>query len=163
MKQKIIKLSLISALTLVIGIGLVSLISNFFLMTLFNGIFGSENGVYACNLFMRFCLPIIVGSMICIRNARDEEAHRSYLKEIEGERYEAKQDLFKILHDKLYWAECIIFAVLFIFMIFYAQNPVWMFPVSIPIFVIVNALWRMHLHKSWANARIRLSSSSETK
>jgi len=65
------------------------------------------------------------------------------------------EDLTLVLHDRMYWAECIIFASLFLVVTFTVNKPIWIFPVSIPLFVVFDGWWRMHLHKSWANGRMR--------
>jgi len=160
MKHKILKLLLINFLLLIVSVILVQLLTNLFLISVFNAIFGSEvRGVYAANVFMRFCLIAITTISFCLTNAKDEEMRRRYLNTIEGEQYQAKKDVQSILKDKVYWAECVICAVLFVFLFLFVKKPVWMFLLGIPIFAIIDFLWRMHLHKTWANSRMRIARS----
>ena len=56
----------------------------------------------------------------------------------------------------MYWAECAIFSVLSLLLMIICEKPVWIFPMYILIFAIVNLLLQMHLHKTWANDRIRI-------
>ena len=155
MRHKILKLFIIQALLLTISIFLVNLLSNVLLFTLCNAIFGSDHGGYANAILIRALLPMIITASFCILNAKDSETKRDYLKSIEGKDYDSKQDLTLVLHDRMYWAECIIFAILFLVMPLIDSRLFWVFLLSIPLFVIFDGWWRMHLHKSWANGRIR--------
>ena len=159
MKHKILKLFLINALLLAVSVFLLSLLTNTILLTVFNAIFGEVMGVLAANVFMRFCLIAITTISFCLTNTKDEEMRRSYLKTIEGEQYQAKKDMQSVLKDKVYWAECAICVVLFMFFFAFAEKPVWMFPLGIPIFAMIDFLWRVHLHKTWANDRMRIARS----
>lgn len=159
MKHKVLKMFLINALILAVSVFLVNILTNLIFVTLFNAFFGEAKGVYAANVFMRFCLIAITTVSFCLTNAKDADMRRSYLKTIEGEEYQAQKDMKSVLRDKMYWAECAICVVLFMFFFFFAEKPVWMFPIGIPIFAIVDFLWRVHLHKIWANDRMRLPRS----
>lgn len=155
MRHKILKLFIIHALLLFGSVFLVDMLTNVLLLTLCNLIFGSKLGMPLCMVLVRFLLPVIITISFCIINARNDDNHREYLKSMEGRPYDAKEDLTLVLHDRMYWAECIIFASLFLVVTFTVNKPVWIFPVSIPLFVVFDGWWRMHLHKSWANGRMR--------
>ena len=155
MRHKILKLFIIHALLLLGSVFLVSMLGNVLLLTLCNAIFGSEYGRPVCMVLIRFLMVVIITASFCIINAKDSEAHRAYVSSMEGRSYNAKEDLMLVLRDRMYLAECIIFAILFLVLTFIISKPVWVFPVSIPLFAVFNGWWRMHLHKSWTNGRMR--------
>ena len=162
MKQKILKLFLINLLLLVVGVYTIDFLTNVFLRTIFNAIFGAEVGIYIGNLFVYVAIPGIITFYTCLTNARDEEKRRAYLKTIEGELYEGNKDIRAIIKDKEYWAQCAMCAILFMILFVIAMTgigPIWVIPVCIPLFAVISLLWQMHLHKVWANERIRVERS----
>ena len=160
MSKKWIKVFLINAVVLIAAnIGLV-LLSNVILLTLCNAVFGADHGLYACNTLIRICLPITIGSVIIVSDAKDRIARIEYLKTISKEQYKAKEDLTAILKDKDFWAEFVIFAFLFVIMLLISEKPVWMFPLSIPLFLTINLMFRICLHKHWLKSQIRTQTKS---
>ena len=66
MKHKVLKMFLINALILAVSVFLVNILTNLIFVTLFNAFFGEAKGVYAANVFMRFCLIAITTVSFCL-------------------------------------------------------------------------------------------------
>lgn len=154
MLKKWIKLFCISAIVLIASnIGLV-LLSNVILLTFCNIIFGSDNGLYACNTIIRILLPIILATVIFVINAKDTTSKREYLEAMSKDEYRIKEDFVRVIKDKDLWAELVIFTILLLVMLLISEKPVWMFPLSIPVFAVVNLIIRICMHKFWVNSKI---------
>lgn len=154
MSKKWIKMFVVNIIVLIAAnLGFV-LLSNVILLTLCNAVFGAEHGLYACNTLIRICLPVTVGTVIIVTDAKDHIARIEYLKATTKEQYKAKNDLVNILKDKDFWAEFVIFTFLFLIMLLISEKPVWMFPVSIPLFLAGNVVCKLCLHKYWLKSRI---------
>ena len=72
---------------------LLPLICGNIILTVFNGIFGPENGLWITNLFMRVCFPVITAAIIFVIKFKNSEDKRNYLKSMEGLEYDAKKML----------------------------------------------------------------------
>lgn len=159
--KKGIKLFLINAAILFGFNILLPLLGVTLFATIFNAIFGDPViGVYATNVFIRVCLPVITTISICIYHAKNSEERRAYLGALAAEKYDRKTDFQAIIKTKELLTDCIVFLILYVFMFFIAQPPKWIFLVAVFIFPVVDVLHYMKKHKQWASERIRLSSES---
>ena len=97
------KLFFISVGLLIGGRMLVYLLSITVFATIFNAIMGNPvSGIYATNVFMRICLPVINGLGICIPHARDAEARREFLNVLGAEKYDRKADFKALAKSKAF-------------------------------------------------------------
>ena len=152
------KLFFISVAFLIGGRLLVYLLSVTVFATIFNAIMGNPvSGIYATNVFMRICLPVINGLAICIPHARDAEARRDFLNALGAEKYDRKADFKALSKTKEFRNECIIFAILYVYMFIVSMSPKWIFLVAILAFPFVNLWHHTAVHKQWASERIRLA------
>ncbi len=152
------KLFFINVALLIGGVMLLNLLSITVFATIFNAIMGNPvSGAYATNVFIRICLPFVNGLAICIPHARDAEARRGFLNTLGAEKYDRKADFKNLAKTKQFRNECIIFAILYIFMFFTSNAPKWIFLVAIPIFPFINLWHHTAVHKKWASERIRFA------
>ena len=159
--KKGMKLFLISVALLIGGRLLVYLLSVTVFATIFNAIMGNPvSGIYATNVFMRICLPVINGLGICIPHARDAEARREFLDMLGADKYDRKADFKAIAKTKQFRNECIVFTILYIYMFIFSVSPKWIFLVAILAFPFVNLWHHTAVHKLWASERIRLAEQS---
>ncbi|MBQ7392200.1 MAG: hypothetical protein IJV73_05890 [Clostridia bacterium] len=188
MKNAIIKAAKLFAVNIAILIGgiiILYLFSIAILVTIFNAIFGdTDTGIYAVNVFIRICLPIISTLIICIPHARNTTARKAFLNDLGAEWYNRKEDLIKVIKTKEFYIECAVFVVVNILMFFIKNPPAWIFIlgqfilpftlwqdvgtflmrnppqwiflVAIPVFPFINLWHHTALHKRWAGERIRL-------
>ena len=155
------------------------------LVTVFNAIFGdSERGMYALNAFIRICYPIISALIICIPHGRSTTVRREYLNSIGTEFYDRKADMKNVLKNKIFYAECAVFVLVYvvaffisnppawIFMVaslifpfslwqdvsvlFVANPPQWIFLLAILVFPFFNLWHHTKVHRQWASERIRM-------
>ena len=151
------KLFFISVGLLIGGRMLVYLLSITVFATIFNAIMGNPvSGIYATNVFMRICLPVINGLGICIPHARDAEARREFLNVLGAEKYDRKADFKTLAKTKGFRTECIIFTILYIYMFIFSVSPKWIFLVAILVFPFINLWHHTAIRKQWASERIRL-------
>ena len=151
------KLFFISVGLLIGGRMLVYLLSITVFATIFNAIMGNPvSGIYATNVFMRICLPVINGLGICIPHARDAEARREFLNVLGAEKYDRKADFKTLAKTKGFRTECIIFTILYIYMFIFSVSPKWIFLVAILVFPFINLWHHTAIRKPWASERIRL-------
>ncbi len=156
--KKGMKLFFISVAFLIGGRMLVYLLSITIFATIFNAIMGDPiSGGYATNVFMRICLPVINGLAICIPHARDAAARREFLNALGAEKYDRKADFKALAKTKDFRNECIVFAILYIYMFIFAVPPKWIFLVAILAFPLINLWHHTAVRKQWASERIRLA------
>ena len=125
--------------------------------TIFNAIFGNpQTGMYATDIFIRICLTVINGLAICIPHARNAEARRDFLNVLGAEKYDRKADFKALAKTKEFRNECIIYAIIYITLVFIATRPKWIFLVAILVFPFVNLWHHTAVRKAWASERIRL-------
>ena len=154
------KLFFISVAFLIGGRLLVYLLSVTVFATIFNAIMGNPvSGIYATNVFMRICLPVINGLAICIPHARDAEARRDFLNAIGAEKYDRKADFKALVKTKDFRNECIVFTILYIYMFIFSVSPKWIFLVAILVFPFINLWHHTAVRKQWASERIRLANN----
>lgn len=188
--KKTIKLLLINAGVLIGSMMVLYLLSIAIFASIFNVIFGDgAASTYAVNLVIRICLPLATTLAICIPKRKNAEARREFLKNLNAEPYNRKEDYKSIIKTKNFYIECGVFAILYIVMffvknppqwifmiatiifpfgplwndagiLFMANPPQWIFLLSVIIFPLVNLWNHTTLHKRWASERIRLSSES---
>ena len=158
MKKSGMKLFLISVALLIGGRLLVYLLSVTVFATIFNAIMGNPaSGIYATNVFMRICLPVINSLGICIPHARDAEARREFLDMLGADKYDRKADFKALAKTKQFRNECIVFTILYIYMFIFSVSPKWIFLVAILAFPFINLWHHTAVHKQWASERIRLA------
>lgn len=187
MKNAIIKAAKLLAINIAILIGstiILYLFSIAILVTISNAIFGNADaGIYAVNIFIRICYPIISTLIVCVSHAKNTAARKEYLHALEAKRYDRKEDIKQLAKTKEFWVECAVVAVLYIIAFFISNPPAWIFIfgqlilpftlwqdvgilllrnppqwiflVSILIFPFVNLWHHSALHKQWASERIR--------
>ena len=187
MKNAIIKAAKLFAVNMAILIGstiILYLFSVAILVTIFNAIFdNADAGIYAVNVFIRICLPIISALIICIPHASNTTARKAFLNDLGAEWYNRKEDLKKVIRTKEFYIECAVFAVVNIVMFFIKNPPAWIFIlgqlilpftlwqdvgsflmrnppqwiflVAILVFPVVNLWHHTAVHKKWASERMR--------
>ncbi len=184
--KKAAKLLLINTGVLIGSTMILYLLSIILLVTIFNAIFGDpDRGMYAVNVFIRVCLPIISALVICIPRTRNTTTRRAFLNTLGSEQYDRKEDLKKVIKNKELYAECIVYIILNIIMffipnppewiffiatlifpfslwddagiLFMVNPPQWIFLVAILVFPFINLWHHTAVHKKWASERIRLA------
>ena len=155
--KNVIKMFFVQILLVIVAQFIISFLGNSIILSICNAIFGSDEnrGWHVATIFTRICLPAIVFLVVYWLKSRDLESKQLYMKKMEGKDYQKKQDFFDILHDKFFYAECVIFGLLFLFIFIITSSPKWMFLAAIPLFFILNLLCISHLHKIWLSSRIR--------
>ena len=155
--MKPVKLFLINVALSIGGIMLLNLLAVTLFATIFNAIMGNPvSGAYATNVFIRICLTVINGLAICIPHARNAEARRDFLNALGAEKYDRKADFKALAKTKEFRNECIIYAIIYITLVFIATRPKWIFLVAILVFPFVNLWHHTAVRKAWASERIRL-------
>ena len=156
--MKPVKLFLINVALFIGGFLLLRLLAVTLFATIFNAIFGNpKTGMYATDVFIRICLTVINGLAICIPHARNEEARRVFLNDLGAEKYDRKADFKALAKTKEFRNECIIFAIIYVVLIFIATRPKWIFLVAILVFPFINLWHHTAVRKAWAGERIRLA------
>jgi hypothetical protein len=162
MKKSVIKLFLINLALLIGGKYLLQLLAVTVFATIFNAIFGNpQTGIYATNVFIRICLPFVNVLAMCIPHARNEEAHRAFLKELQAEKYDRKADFKALAKTKEFRNECVIFTILYVYIFIVSMSPKWIFLVAILIFPFINLWHHTAVRKQWASERLHLAPKSE--
>lgn len=157
MKKSVVKLFLINVALSIGGIMLLNLLAVTLFATIFNAIMGNPvSGAYATNVFIRICLTVINGLAICIPHARNAEARRDFLNVLGAEKYDRKADFKALAKTKEFRNECIIYAIIYITLVFIATRPKWIFLVAILVFPFINLWHHTAVRKAWASERIRL-------
>ena len=155
--MKPVKLFLINVALSIGGIMLLNLLAVTLFATIFNAIMGNPvSGAYATNVFIRICLTVINGLAICIPHARNAEARRDFLNALGAEKYDRKADFKALAKTKEFRNECIIYAIIYITLVFIATRPKWIFLVAILVFPFINLWHHTAVRKAWASERIRL-------
>ena len=149
---KIIGLYLIISLVVLL---LLPIVCSNIILTIFNGIFGPDSGTMATNIFMHICFPIISGGIMFIIKFKNSEDKRNYLKSMEGVEYDSKLDLSRILKDKDFRVECIVFAVIFIIIAIIGDPSLIMYIFASASFFAVNLLLTKKFHQKWCEQRFR--------
>ena len=156
--MKPVKLFLINVALFIGGFLLLRLLAVTLFATIFNAIFGNpKTGMYATDVFIRICLTVINGLAICIPHARNEEARRAFLNDLGAEKYDRKADFKALAKTKEFRNECIIFAIIYVVLIFIATRPKWIFLVAILAFPFINLWHHTAVRKAWAGERIRFA------
>ncbi len=159
--MKPLKLFFINLALFIGGFLLLRLLAVTLFATIFNAIFGPYYGMYATDVFIRICLTVINGLAICIPHARNEEAHRAFLNELQAEKYDRKADFKALAKTKQFRSECIIYAIIYVTLALIATRPKWIFLVAILIFPFINLWHHTAVRKQWASERLRLAPKSE--
>ena len=156
--MKPVKLFFINLALFIGGFLLLRLLAVTLFATIFNAIFGNpKTGMYATDVFIRICLTVINGLAICIPHARNEEARRAFLNDLGAEKYDRKADFKALAKTKEFRNECIIFAIIYVVLIFIATRPKWIFLVAILAFPFINLWHHTAVRKAWAGERIRFA------
>ena len=125
--------------------------------TIFNAIFGNPYfGSWASIIFVRICMMFANGLAICIPHARDADARREFLDSLGADKYDRKADFKALAKTKQFRNECIIFAILYIGVIFLFK-PWWICVIGILAFPFINLWHHTAVRKAWAGERIRLA------
>ena len=125
--------------------------------TIFNAILGNPYwGAWASLIFVRICMMFANGLAICIPHARDAEARREFLDSLGADKYDRKADFKALAKTKQFRTECIIFAILYIGVIFLFK-PWWICVIGILAFPFINLWHHTAVRKAWAGERIRLA------
>ena len=125
--------------------------------TIFNAIMGNPYlGSWASIIFVRICMMFANGLAICIPHARDAEARREFLDSLGADKYDRKADFKALAKTKQFRNECIIFAILYIGVIFLFK-PWWICVIGILAFPFINLWHHTAVRKAWAGERIRLA------
>ena len=134
---------------------LLPLILGNIILTVFNGIFGPDNGLWITNLFMRICFPIISAAIIFFIKFKNSEEKRNYLKSMEGMEYDTRKDVSIILKSKDFRIECTVFSALFIFYALIGDPSLIMYIILSALFILVNLYLTQRYHKSCCDQRMR--------
>ena len=125
--------------------------------TIFNAIFGNPYfGSWASIIFVRICMMFANGLAICVPHARDAEARREFLDILGADKYDRKADFKALAKTKQFRTECIIFAILYIGVIFLFK-PWWICVIGILAFPFINLWHHTAVRKAWAGERIRFA------
>ena len=104
MKNAIIKAAKLLAINIAILIGstiILYLFSIAILVTIFNAIFSDADiGMYAVNVFIRVCFPIVSALVICIPRIKNTSVRKEFLNALEAKRYDRKEDLKQVIKTK---------------------------------------------------------------
>lgn len=188
MKNAIKKAAKLLAINIGILIGstiILYLFSIAILVTIFNAIFNDTDiGIYAVNVFIRVCFPIVSALVICIPHIKNTTARKDFLNALEAKGYDRREDLKQMVKTKDFYLECIVFTLIYVVAFFIPNPPAWIFIlgklilpfnlwqdvgaflmrnppqwiylVAIFIFPIINLWHHTAVHKKWAGERIRL-------
>ena len=155
--MKPVKLFLINAALLIGSVMLLNLLGVTLFATIFNAIMGNPYfGSWASIIFVRICMMFANGLAICIPHARDAEARREFLDSLGADKYDRKADFKALAKTKQFRTECIIFAILYIGVIFLFK-PWWICVIGILAFPFINLWHHTAVRKAWAGERIRLA------
>ena len=155
--MKPVKLFFINLAVLIGSTMLLRLLSITVFNTIFNAIMGNPYlGAWASIIFVRICMMFANGLAICIPHARDTEARREFLDGLGADKYDRKADFKALAKTKQFRNECIIFAILYIGVIFLFK-PWWICVIGILAFPFVNLWHHTAVRKAWAGERIRLA------
>lgn len=155
------KLFFINLAVLIGSTMLLRLLSLTIFNTIFNAIMGNPYlGSYASIIFVRICMMFANGLAICIPHARNEEAHRAFLNELQAEKYDRKADFKALAKTKQFRSECIIFAILYIGVIILLK-PWWICVIGILFFPVINLWHHTAVRKQWASERLHLAPKNE--
>ena len=189
MKKALIKGAKLLAINIGILIGstiILYLFSIAILITIFNAIFSdADTGIYAVNVFIRVCFPIISTLIICISRVKNTTARKEFLNVLGAGKYNRKEDFKQVIKTKEFYIECIVFTVIYIVAFFISNPPAWIFIfgqlilpftlwqdvgaflirnppqwiflVAILVFPFVNLWHHTAVHKQWASERIHLA------
>ena len=155
--MKPVKLFFINLAVLIGSTMLLRLLSITVFNTIFNAIMGNPYlGAWASIIFVRICMMFANGLAICIPHARDTEARREFLDGLGADKYDRKADFKALAKTKQFRNECIIFAILYIGVIFLFK-PWWICVIGILAFPFINLWHHTAVRKAWAGERIRLA------
>ena len=127
--------------------------------TIFNAIMGNPYfGSWASIIFVRICMMFANGLAICVPHARDAEARREFLDSLGADKYDRKADFKALAETKQFRNECIIFAILYIFVIILLK-PWWICVIGILAFPFINLWHHTAVRKKWAGERMRFAPS----
>lgn len=157
--MKFVKLFFINLALLVGATVLLRLLSVTVFNTIFNAIMGNPYwGAWASIIFVRICMMFANGLAICIPHARNAEARREFLDSLGADKYDRKADFKALAKTKQFRNECIIFAILYIGVIFLFK-PWWICVIGILAFPFINLWHHTAVRKKWAGERIRFAPS----
>ena len=157
--MKPVKLFFINLALLIGATALLRLLSVTVFNTIFNAIMGNPYlGAWASIIFVRICMMFANGLAICIPHARNAEARREFLDILGAEKYDRKADFKALAKTKQFRNECIIFAILYIGVIFLFK-PWWICVIGILSFPFINLWHHTAVRKKWAGERIRFAPS----
>ena len=157
--MKPVKLFFINLALLIGSTILLRLLSVTVFNTIFNAIMGNPYlGAWASIIFVRICMMFANGLAICIPHARNAEARREFLDVLGAEKYDRKADFKALAKTKQFRNECIIFAILYIGVIFLFK-PWWICVIGILAFPFINLWHHTAVRKKWAGERIRFAPS----
>ena len=155
--MKPVKMFFINLALLIGSTMLLRLLSVTVFNTIFNAIMGNPYfGSWASIIFVRICMMFANGLAICIPHARDAEARREFLDSLGADKYDRKADFKALAKTKQFRNECIIFAILYIGVIFLFK-PWWICVIGILVFPFINLWHHTAVRKAWAGERIRLA------
>ena len=154
------KLFFINLVVLIGSTMLLRLLSVTVFNTIFNAVLGNPYlGAWASIIFARICMMFANGLAICIPHARDTVARREFLDILGAEKYDRKADFKNLAKTKQFRNECIIFAILYIFVIILLK-PWWICVIGILAFPFINLWHHTAVHKEWASERMHLGNHS---
>ena len=156
-KKKHIRLLLFNAGILLFSNFLVQLLSSMIVGTIFNGLTGPKAGPIITNVFMRIFLLAVVAFSLYVHTVRDSDSQRAYLEKTLGAEYNRHQEKQDILHNKDYWIEVGIYAILFVARFFMDRVYwlSWIFLLGAVLYVPINLSKHLHIRRKWSEDRLR--------
>ena len=188
--KRTVKLTFINVAILIGSALVLYLIFIAFITSILNAIFrNADDSMYAVNVLLRICFPVVTALTMCIPHARNATARREFLNILGADKYNRKEDFLKLAKTKDFLIECILFAVLYVVAFFIPQPPQWIFLtatlvfpfgslwndagilfmanppqwiyfVAILVFPVANLWHHTALHKKWASERLHLGNHS---
>lgn len=183
---KAAKLLAINAGILIGSVMVLYLFSILIVLSIFNAIFTNlYQSVYAVNVFIRLCYPIISALVIWVPFARDTTARKTFLNTIGAEKYNRKEDAKSVIKTKEFYIGCVVFTIvntvmflipnpsplIFILaklilpvtiwrdvgVLLINNPPQWIFLIAILVFPFINLWHHTAVRKRWARERIRFA------
>lgn len=141
-----------------LAVGSIALCNGFgasILPPLVYSIFGEEQGPVVGTIIIRLLCPIFMLAFIIPEKVRNKPDERAYLARTEGMAYDFAQDLREVLRDRALWINSATFAAVLGLLALFSRAPYWPVLIFIPIFVVLNPMLVLMLHRKWANGRMR--------
>ncbi len=121
-------------------------------ITVGNAIFGGEidggPGMVAGNIMKHSVMALSAFIIIYRRRCRDADEFDAFQLYLEERPYSAREDLRRLLRDKLMWADVIFVSVISLLYFCVARFALWVL-FNIPLFVLFHFFSTLLMHREW--------------